>query len=216
MTHCRSFALEARCHQRTIGPKQVVFHAVRAGMRGSTRGPLSPCPSPGLNHRQHVSHRCIEANLEAKETVIGRLEVPDIKLKRFRADDDLMNFLETPQRCEVRHAPARLTIQEPPMRALQRRMVATDASRSTAGVRPHRKLCREKMPRATTASLTQSRVDRFRRFLQRRRLALYLLELCVHASPSWRARRPDIGARRDRRRVVQRAGSHHRVLWPAG
>ena len=73
----------------------------------------------------NVSHRCIEANLETKETVIGRLEVPDIKLKRFRADDDLMNFLETPQRCEVSHAPARLTIQEPPMGALQRHMVAT-------------------------------------------------------------------------------------------
>ena len=77
----------------------------------------------------NVSHRCIEANLETKETVIGRLEVPDIKLKRFRADDDLMNFLEAPQRCEVRHAPARLTIQQPPMGALQRHMVATHRGR---------------------------------------------------------------------------------------
>ena len=137
----------------------------------------------------NASHRRIEANLETKETAPGRLEVPDIKLKRFRADDDLMNFLEAPQRCEVRHAPARLAIQQPPMRALQRRMVATYASRSTAGVRPYRKLtiCREKLPRAATVSLTQSRVDRFRRFLQRRRLAFYTLELCVHASPSWRA-----------------------------
>ena len=37
----------------------------------------------------------VEANLEMKEKALARLEAPDIKLKRFRAGDELMRFLQT-------------------------------------------------------------------------------------------------------------------------
>jgi hypothetical protein len=37
-----------------------------------------------LGHEStNTTHRYVEANLEMKEKALGRLEVPDIKLKRF-------------------------------------------------------------------------------------------------------------------------------------
>jgi site-specific recombinase XerD len=49
-----------------------------------------------LGHEStNTTHRYVEANLEMKEKALARLEAPDIKLKRFRADDDLMKFLQT-------------------------------------------------------------------------------------------------------------------------
>ena len=47
-----------------------------------------------LGHEStNTTHRYVEANLEMKEKALARLEAPDIKLKRFRASDDLMKFL---------------------------------------------------------------------------------------------------------------------------
>ncbi|MBW8833278.1 MAG: site-specific integrase [Burkholderiales bacterium] len=49
-----------------------------------------------LGHEStNTTHRYVEANLEMKEKALARLEAPDIKLKRFRASDDLMKFLQT-------------------------------------------------------------------------------------------------------------------------
>jgi hypothetical protein len=42
----------------------------------------------------NTTHRYVEANLEMKEKALARLDAPDIKLKRFRANDDLMKFLQ--------------------------------------------------------------------------------------------------------------------------
>lgn len=49
-----------------------------------------------LGHEStNTTHRYVEANLEMKEKALARLEAPDIKLKRFRASDDLMKFLQS-------------------------------------------------------------------------------------------------------------------------
>jgi site-specific recombinase XerD len=49
-----------------------------------------------LGHEStNTTHCYVEANLEMKEKALGRLEAPDINLKRFRATDDLMTFLRT-------------------------------------------------------------------------------------------------------------------------
>ena len=49
-----------------------------------------------LGHEStNTTHRYVEANLEMKEKALARLEAPDIKLKRFRATDDLMKFLQS-------------------------------------------------------------------------------------------------------------------------
>ena len=49
-----------------------------------------------LGHEStNTTHRYVEANLEMKEKALARLEAPDIKLKRYRASDDLMRFLRT-------------------------------------------------------------------------------------------------------------------------
>jgi len=42
-----------------------------------------------------TTHRYVEANLEMKEKALARLQAPDIKLPRFRADDDLMKLLQS-------------------------------------------------------------------------------------------------------------------------
>lgn len=48
-----------------------------------------------LGHEStNTTHRYVEANLEMKEKALARLEAPDIKLKRFRAGDELMKFLQ--------------------------------------------------------------------------------------------------------------------------
>ena len=49
-----------------------------------------------LGHEStNTTHRYVEANLEMKEKALARLEAPDIKLRRFRAPDALMQFLQT-------------------------------------------------------------------------------------------------------------------------
>ncbi len=41
-----------------------------------------------------TTHRYVEANLAMKEKALARLEAPDTKLRRFRAPDALMQFLQ--------------------------------------------------------------------------------------------------------------------------
>jgi len=49
-----------------------------------------------LGHeRTNTTHRDVEANLEMKEKALARLDAPDVRLKRFRASDDLMKFPKT-------------------------------------------------------------------------------------------------------------------------
>lgn len=48
-----------------------------------------------LGHESvNTTHRYVEANLQMKEEVLSRLEAPDVSFKRFRASDDLLNFLK--------------------------------------------------------------------------------------------------------------------------
>ncbi len=48
-----------------------------------------------LGHESmNTTHRYIEANLAMKEKALARLEPPDTKLRRFRAPDSLMRFLQ--------------------------------------------------------------------------------------------------------------------------
>lgn len=49
-----------------------------------------------LGHESvNTTHRYVEANLQMKEEVLSRLDAPDTTFKRFRASDDLLNFLKT-------------------------------------------------------------------------------------------------------------------------
>jgi len=48
-----------------------------------------------LGHEStNTTHRYVEANLEMKEKALARLDAPDVKLKRFRATDELLRFLQ--------------------------------------------------------------------------------------------------------------------------
>ena len=49
-----------------------------------------------LGHEStNTTHRYVEADLALKEKALARLEAPDTKLRRFRASDSLMRFLQT-------------------------------------------------------------------------------------------------------------------------
>jgi len=50
-----------------------------------------------LGHQStNTTHRYVEADLAMKEKALARLEPPDTKLRRFRASDSVMRFLQTP------------------------------------------------------------------------------------------------------------------------
>jgi len=59
----------------------------------------------------NTTHRYVEANMDMKEKALARLEEPDVKLKRFRASDDLMKLLQALQLCKAPHVPVRSSIQ---------------------------------------------------------------------------------------------------------
>ena len=66
--------------------------------------------APRLGHEStNTTHRYIEANLKMKEKALARLEAPVIKLKRFRASDDLMKFLQALQLCKPPRSRPRLS-----------------------------------------------------------------------------------------------------------
>jgi len=49
-----------------------------------------------LGHEStNTTHRYVEADLSMKEKALARLEAPDIRLRRYRAPDSLMRFLQT-------------------------------------------------------------------------------------------------------------------------
>jgi site-specific recombinase XerD len=49
-----------------------------------------------LGHESmNTTHRYVEANLAMKEKALARLEPPDTKMRRFRAPDALMRFLQS-------------------------------------------------------------------------------------------------------------------------
>ena len=49
-----------------------------------------------LGHESmNTTHRYVEANLAMKEKALARLDPPDTKLRRFRAPDALMRFLQS-------------------------------------------------------------------------------------------------------------------------
>lgn len=48
-----------------------------------------------LGHEStNTTHRYVEADLAMKEKALARLEAPDTKLRRYRAPDSLMKFLQ--------------------------------------------------------------------------------------------------------------------------
>lgn len=48
-----------------------------------------------LGHEStNTTHRYVEANLAMKEKALARLEEPDTTLRRFRASDALLKFLQ--------------------------------------------------------------------------------------------------------------------------
>ena len=42
-----------------------------------------------------TTHRYVEADLAMKAKALGRLEAPDIKMRRYQATDSLLRFLQT-------------------------------------------------------------------------------------------------------------------------
>jgi integrase len=49
-----------------------------------------------LGHESmNTTHRYVEADLAMKEKALARLEPPDAKMRRFRAPDALMRFLQS-------------------------------------------------------------------------------------------------------------------------
>lgn len=49
-----------------------------------------------LGHESmNTTHRYVEANLAMKEKALARVEPPDTQLRRFRAPDALMRFLQS-------------------------------------------------------------------------------------------------------------------------
>ena len=49
-----------------------------------------------LGHESmNTTHRYVEANLAMKEKALARLDPPNTKMRRFRAPDALMRFLQT-------------------------------------------------------------------------------------------------------------------------
>lgn len=48
-----------------------------------------------LHESMNTIHRCIEANLAMKQKALARLDPPDTKMRKFRAPDALMRFLQS-------------------------------------------------------------------------------------------------------------------------
>ena len=103
MTRCNvaqrlAIAVErASVEQTSLKTKRVSPHSLRhtTAMHLLQSGVPFNIIALWLGHEStNTTHRYVEANLEMKEKALARLEAPDIKLKRFRASDDLMKFLQ--------------------------------------------------------------------------------------------------------------------------
>ena len=88
----------ASAEQPSLKTKRISPHTVRhtTAMHLLQSGVPFNVIALWLGHEStNTTHRYVEANLEMKEKALARLEAPDIKLKRFRAGDELMRFLQT-------------------------------------------------------------------------------------------------------------------------
>lgn len=62
---------------------------------GSEQGQCPNTIALWLGHEStNTTHRYVEADLAMKEKALARLEAPDTKLRRYRAPDSLMKFLQ--------------------------------------------------------------------------------------------------------------------------
>lgn len=53
-----------------------------------------------LGHESPITtHHYVEADLTMKERALARLHEPEAKIQRYRAPDQLINFLNTPPLC---------------------------------------------------------------------------------------------------------------------
>ena len=84
--------------QPSLKAKRISPHSLRhtTAMHLLQSGVLFNVIALWLGHEStNTTHRYVEANLEMEEKALARLEAPDIKLKRFRASDELMKFLRS-------------------------------------------------------------------------------------------------------------------------
>lgn len=88
----------ATISQPSLTQKQVSPHTLRhtTAMHLLQAGVPFNVIALWLGHESpNTTHRYVEADLEMKQTALGRLEAPDTKVRQFRASDSLMRFLQT-------------------------------------------------------------------------------------------------------------------------
>lgn len=103
MTRCNAaqrlaLAVEfATAKQPSLAGKRISPHTVRhsTAMHLLQSGVPFNIIALWLGHESvNTTHQYVEADLSMKEKALGNIEEPDTKLKRFRASDSLMRFLE--------------------------------------------------------------------------------------------------------------------------
>ncbi|WP_096670625.1 tyrosine-type recombinase/integrase [Polaromonas sp. AET17H-212] len=103
MTRCNAaqrlaLAVEfATAKQPSLAGKRISPHTVRhsTAMHLLQSGVPFNVIALWLGHENvNTTHQYVEADLTMKEKALGNIEEPDTKLKRFRASDSLMRFLE--------------------------------------------------------------------------------------------------------------------------
>jgi len=103
MTRCNAaqrlaLAVEfATAKQSSLAGKRISPHTVRhsTAMHLLQSGVPFNVIALWLGHENvNTTHQYVEADLSMKEKALGNIEEPDTKLKRFRASDSLMRFLE--------------------------------------------------------------------------------------------------------------------------
>jgi len=90
--------IRAGAEQPSILNKQVSPHTLRhsTAMHLLQSGVPFNVIALWLGHESTTTtHRYVEANLAMKEKALARLEAPDTKMRRYRAPDSLMRFLQT-------------------------------------------------------------------------------------------------------------------------
>ena len=79
----------------------IVHISRRNDINWLTDGPIGPYVdafkqhlADGRSAASTVAHRYVEADLAMKEKALARLEAPDTKMRRYRAPDSLIRFLQ--------------------------------------------------------------------------------------------------------------------------
>ena len=94
----RLAVVRAAAQQPSILNKQVSPHTLRhtTAMHLLQSGVPFAVIALWLGHESTTTtHRYVEADLAMKQKALARLEAPDTKMRRFRAPDSLMRFLQT-------------------------------------------------------------------------------------------------------------------------